>query len=151
MGSLSPRWRRPSLSGDRAGRDGQKWGASCHDNWWGLLIGQGTREQAKHLFAPPWWKYLPEYAHPGTHYKPTEHFGSFTCTVLPLPRFLNCPWSATVATYPPWPIHMHDPMITDNPPKQCCIYKMRNQFEATEVYKMCGVDGVENVITLVYK
>lgn len=50
MGSLSPSWRRPGLSGDRPGRDGQKWGASCHDNRWRLLIGQGTREQARLFF-----------------------------------------------------------------------------------------------------
>lgn len=50
MGSLSSSWRRPGLSGDRAGRDGQKWGASCHDNRWGLLIGQGTREQTRLFF-----------------------------------------------------------------------------------------------------
>lgn len=67
MGSMSPRWRRLGLSGDRTGGDGQKWGASCHDNWWGLLIGQETREQDFFfpLSPPPQWKYLPmnEYAH----------------------------------------------------------------------------------------
>lgn len=33
-----------------------------------------------------------EYAHHGTNYMPTERFGSFTCTVLPLPHFsFHCP------------------------------------------------------------
>ena len=84
MGSLSPGWRRPGISGDRAGRDGQKWGASCHDNGWGLLIGQGNERASKTFFfsfsfsfffliPPPWWN---EYAHPGTNHEPTEHFGS---------------------------------------------------------------------------
>ena len=83
MGSLSPSWRRPGISGDRAGRDGQKWGSSCHDNGWGLLIGQGNERASKTFFfffffsffliPPPWWN---EYAHPGTNHKPTEHFGS---------------------------------------------------------------------------
>lgn len=35
--------------------------------------------------------------HPGTHQKPTEHFGSVTCTVLPLPH-LTSHWLTIVTS-----------------------------------------------------
>lgn len=146
MGSLSPSWRRPGLSGDRAGRNGQKWGASCHDNRWGLLIGQGTRGQARLFFfffffftttvmkikIPAY-----EYAHPGTNQKPTERFGSFT--VLPLPHlpFLHWPLISHCSYHRnPFPMRAIPQQLliwfSLNPPKQCCICKMWNQFEGTK-------------------
>lgn len=68
MGSVSPRWCRPGLSGDSSGGDGQKWSASCHDDRWGLLIGQETKEQERLVLgfffffifffsSPQWWKW----------------------------------------------------------------------------------------------
>lgn len=83
MGSMSPRWRRLGLSGDRTGGDGQKWGASCHDNWWGLLIGQETREQDFFFSSLTTTAMkIPAYewicTHASANHKPTEHFGCFT-------------------------------------------------------------------------
>lgn len=134
MGSLSPRWRGPSLSGDRTGGDGQKWGASCHDNWWGLLIGQGAREQTKHFL-----HHRDENTCLNMHTPwavRASWFHHMYCTASASSALLPGPWSATVATYPPQVFHMHRWFLTWfslNPLKQCWICKMRNQFEGTEV------------------